>query len=246
MQNGHLIAVFCALLTLSACSLQDDVNPELIDTSQQLQEAHFEPGTLEDLFLKDAERCALGDISVSDSLIERYRQSFLDQQSPDFLIYQQYDLTHHFERCAFKAQQLGNPEVFEAMIVNPVQCAVVSRSFYEKANYTDGAYWLQRLLNIEGLKNGYATAGNVFIRKPKTLAMGARLLQEAARLGHSDAHDTLLALLNPSSRIYQDVMESLREEFIARMRAQHGGMLPPPPPPPPPGQAPMKPKEEPL
>ena len=219
-----VLALMLCLLNLSSCSLDDETAEDVIDTSRHLQEESFEAGSLEDLFVKKANKCIAGDLSEIDSLIADYRASFRDRTSSNSLIYQQYTLNRYFEKCAFKALQLQNSKVFEAMLSRPNQCARISQRFYEMGNLSDGAFWLQRVINVQGQAQGYTSAGKIFIMHPKSLSMGAKLLQEGARLGNSEARDTLLSLTRPSTQIYQDVVDTLREDYIQKLKAQ--GKLP--------------------
>lgn len=193
-----LITLFCLSTgILSGCSIEDETD-ENIKNQGQKEEIPVISG-LKQQFIADANLCVKGDISNLPSVIDRYRKSYRDKNYPDPYSLQEKEANHVFEKCAQKALRLGDASAFNAMITRPGQAARISRAFYIKGKLSEGAFWLQRVVNIEGPESGYERAGRIFIQRKETLPIGAKLLEYSARLGSLTARQTLYNLTNPYS-----------------------------------------------
>lgn len=202
----------------TSCSLEDEENLELIDTSRHFEEIVYAPGSLEQQFVDDANLCTQGDLSVLDSLTERYL-STSRPESEHYLLYQQYGVNRSFEKCAQKVMQTDR--TFLSKLINdPVIAALIARDFYLQGSLTDGAYWLQRVINSQGQAQGYTTAGRIFLMKSQTMKTGALLLQTGARLGSKEAEEILMGSINPNSQYYQNVTQMLTREYREKLQSE--------------------------
>ncbi len=212
-------AALCACgLVCTSCSLEDEENLELIDTSRHFEEFVYAPGSLERQFVDDANLCTQGDLSVLDSLVERYI-STSRPESEHYLLYQQYGVNRSFEKCAQKVMQTDR-SFLGKLINDPVISALIARDFYLQGNLTDGAYWLQRVINSQGQAMGYTTAGRVFLMKSQTMKMGAYMLQAGARLGSKAAEEILMGSIDPNSQHYQNVTQMLAREYRQKLQSE--------------------------
>lgn len=212
-------ALLLSALLLNACTLQDEAAEDaVVDTRLRFTEETFPQGSPEEAFLQEAGLCIAGDLTGLSPLIETYRSTYRLREGDSALRYQKYSLNRAFEKCAMKALQLKDNRAFEAMLTRPGQCAGIAQRFYEKGDLINGAFWMQRVINVQGQAAGYFTLGNRFIRRPATLSMGAKMLQLSARLGNQEASNTLLSLIRPSTPVFQEVTGAIREEFVKERR----------------------------
>ncbi len=196
----------CALF-LSACSIENTDSEERTLPEDELYSIELtQHSPLQQAFMQDCLKCVLGELSSQDQIIAQYQASYLDDNFPEPLALQQYMENHFFESCVQKAMQQGKQEAFAALITRPVRAARIAQRFYMEGKLSDGAFWLQRVINLQGEKNGMATAGRIFVSRRETVAIGARLLQQSARLGSHEASQILLSLTMPGSSYYQDLM----------------------------------------
>ena len=200
----------CTMSILSGCSIQDETNENIKNKTEH--EEVLQISDLEKKFIDDANLCVKGDISNLPSIIERYKKSYRDKNYPEPYTLQEKDANRAFEKCAQKALRLGDPSAFNAMITRPGQAARISRAFYIKGNLAEGAFWLQRVINIEGPENGYERAGRIFIQRKETLPIGAKLLEYSARLGSITARQSLYNLTNPSSYAFLQLTKEEKEQ----------------------------------
>lgn len=199
-----IVLGLCSLL-ISSCSIQQE------DTQEK--KVSIEEKTLDQIdspveaFIFECDKCIRGDLSRLDDIIVAYQSTITKgiDYHPYSFAYQQIKPTQSFEQCAQKAQQLGHPEAFAAIVLRPALNARIARYFYTKGEITQGAYWLQRLVNMRGEKNAYEIAGRVFIQDPRTISIGARMLAQSARLGNKNAQQMLLGLMSPGSLYYQQI-----------------------------------------
>ena len=200
----------CGMGILSGCSIQDETNENIKNKTEN--EEITQISDLEQTFIDDANLCVKGDISNLQSIIDRYKKSYRDQNYPEPYSLQKKNANRAFEKCAQKALRLGDSSAFNAMITRPGQAARISRGFYINGNLTEGAFWLQRVINIEGPENGYERAGRIFIQKKETLPIGAKLLEYSARLGSITARQSLYNLTNPSSYAFLQLTKAEEEQ----------------------------------
>ena len=78
---------------------------------------------------------------------------------------------------------LDDRSAFDSMIIRPARVARIARYFYAMNNPTQGAFWLQRIINTQGEVRGLEVAGRIFIQDTRTIGVGVRLLEQSARLG---------------------------------------------------------------
>ncbi len=201
-----LLSVLTAALLCSSCSIevvdsQERTLPEDTLYNLRLNSA----STPEGQFMTDCLQCIQGDMSKLSRLISSYEASYRDTTCAAPLALQRYRPNLLFESCAQKALQQGDKSAFAAIITRPGRAARIAQRFYSEGNLTDGAFWLQRVVNLLGEKDGLTTAGRIFVQSRSTLSTGARLLEQAARLGSREAAQILLALTMPSSSYYQQL-----------------------------------------
>lgn len=193
-----------AALSLGGCSIEEvDSQERTLDEDELYSFSLNSQSSLEEQFMQDCLQCVQGDLSTIQSLIQRFEASYRDPNFSEPLVLQRFNPNHLFESCAQKALQEGDKSVFDASITRPGRAARIAQRFYSAGNINDGAFWLQRVVNLQSEKDGLTTAGRIFVGHRETLAIGARLLEQAARLGSTEAAQILLGLTNPSSSYYQ-------------------------------------------
>lgn len=204
--NTALFSLIFAL-NLTGCSIEqeptEDHQIEFTDTSLKNENAI----TPTEKFIAACNKCVLGDISTLPQIIKTYLSTYtasIDYPKNAFT-YQYIEPHQAFERCALKAMKEGDSSGYDNLIVRPARIARISRYFYSIDKPTQGAYWLQRIINTQGESHGLEVAGRVFIQHPKTIGVGVRLLEQSARLGNINAKNMLLGLMNPSSSYYQEL-----------------------------------------
>lgn len=202
-----LMAICASAFYLSACSIKDETSEEQKiepDTKISLYE---NPTTPEDKFIHDAIVCIQGDLSGIDKLIETYKSSFVSNTNykEGSFLYQRIGPTKAYEKCAEKAASLGNRTVFNNMFISQGKIARSARYFYAVGEPTQGAFWLQRLVNVKGEVDAYEIAGRIFIQDVRTLKIGVKLLEQSARMGNRNARQMLLGLMNPGSLFYHQL-----------------------------------------
>lgn len=205
---GLAAAVLSAAVLTSGCSIEEEGQEQLVREEDSLRELNFDDlSELQRSFMRSCLTCVMGDVSELDTITKDYTASRQDKDFPEPLALQQYRTNAVFESCAQKAAQLHHFEPLKAMVTRAGQAARISQRFYAQGKLTDGAFWLQRTLNINGEKNGYATAGRIFVQHRSTIEIGAKLLEQAARLGDHEAAQILLGLTDPSSSYYKNLKD---------------------------------------
>ena len=207
MRLASLSALSLALcLSLNGCSIanEDETEQKIEVTETKKTEQEMTPV---EKFIADCDRCVLGDISHLPELIATYQSTYTGHTdyTPDSFTYQHLEPTLAFERCAQKAAQEGDRSAFDSMIIRPARVARIARYFYAMNNPTQGAFWLQRIINTQGEVRGLEVAGRIFIQDTRTIGVGVRLLEQSARLGNRNARQMLLGLMNPGSTYYQEI-----------------------------------------
>ena len=207
MRLASLSALSLALcLSLNGCSIanEDETEQKIEVTETKKTEQEMTPV---EKFIADCDRCVLGDISHLPELIVTYQSTYTGHTdyTPDSFTYQHLEPTLAFERCAQKAAQEGDRSAFDSMIIRPARVARIARYFYAMNNPTQGAFWLQRIINTQGEVRGLEVAGRIFIQDTRTIGVGVRLLEQSARLGNRNARQMLLGLMNPGSTYYQEI-----------------------------------------
>lgn len=185
--------------------MEQDDDVEKTVSREALINLDIDRNTTEGAFILDCLKCVSGDLSVLPSVVSRYEDSWHRQDIPEPLVLQQFRANRAFESCAQKAMQEGHPEGMAAVVTRAGRSARIAQRFYAAGNLTDGAYWLQRVINLQGEAQGLNTAGRIFIQYRSTLTTGAALLQQSARLGNHEASQLLFSLYDPSSYLYQDM-----------------------------------------
>lgn len=207
LRFASLSALGLALsLSLNGCSIanEDETEQKIEVTETKKTEQEMTPV---EKFIADCDRCVLGDIRHLPELIATYQSTYTGRTdyTPESFTYQHLEPTLAFERCAQKAAQEGDRSAFDSMIIRPARVARIARYFYAMNNPTQGAFWLQRIINTQGEVRGLEVAGRIFIQDTRTIGVGVRLLEQSARLGNRNARQMLLGLMNPGSTYYQEI-----------------------------------------
>ena len=211
MRYAKLTLASCALLTasmlLNGCSIRDETSEEIMVEEQGEEIVLKKPRTKTEFFIQKCIECASGDLTYLDEIVETYNSTFTN--TTDYphgaFLYQRMKPTQAFESCALKALIEGNRMPYDNIIVRPNKIALVARYFYAYNQPTQGAYWLQRIVNIRGEVNGLEVAGRVFIQDTRTIGIGVQLLEQSARLGNRAAGQMLTGLMTPGSPYYQQL-----------------------------------------
>ena len=205
------LALALASLVLSGCSIeQEDQHEAKVAVDRITGEQLLAQATNDyERFLANCRICIEGNLTDPqiDELVATYLSSYTGRLDwgPDAFIYQRMEPTNAFEKCAQKAMIMGNRKPFENMIVRQGRIARTARFFYANNEPAEGAFWLRRLVNVKGERDGLEVAGRVFIQDLRTIPAGVRLLEQSARMGNHNARQMLLGLMNPGSSYYQEI-----------------------------------------
>ena len=205
------LALALASLVLSGCSIeQEDQQEAKVAVDRITGEQLLAQATNDyERFLANCRICIEGNLTNPqiDELVATYLSSYTGRLDwgPDAFIYQRMEPTNAFEKCAQKAMIMGNRKPFENMIVRQGRIARTARFFYANNEPAEGAFWLRRLVNVKGERDGLEVAGRVFIQDLRTIPAGVRLLEQSARMGNHNARQMLLGLMNPGSSYYQEI-----------------------------------------
>ena len=205
------LALALASLVLSGCSIeQEDQQEAKVAVDRITGEQLLAQATNDyERFLANCRICIEGNLTDPqiDELVATYLSSYTGRLDwgPDAFIYQRMEPTNAFEKCATKAMIMGNRKPFENMIVRQGRIARTARFFYANNEPAEGAFWLRRLVNVKGERDGLEVAGRVFIQDLRTIPAGVRLLEQSARMGNHNARQMLLGLMNPGSSYYQEI-----------------------------------------
>lgn len=214
-RHSHLfLAVSVVGLLLTGCSIKEEFwEEEIVAPAQQDEPTEVDLSSLSpvDSFIARCNKCTEGDISELDDLISIYTSTYTGklEWNSDSFTYQRIAPTQAFERCAMKAMLMGNPKGFNSMYIKQGRIARIARFFYATGENTQGAFWVQRLVNVKGEMNGLEIAGRVFIQDQRTIAVGVKLLEQSARLGNRNARQMLLGLMSPGSSYYRQITRNV-------------------------------------
>lgn len=209
-----LVLALASSFVLSACSIKDETTQEE-RVSESVLAKRPEGKTKTQRFINKCSDCILGDISEIEDIIDTYLSTYtaLTNYPKGSFLYQRIAPTLAFERCAQKALLLGDDRAFKRMLIRQGQIARTARYFYATNRYSDGAFWIQRIINVRGEMDGLEVAGRIFIQDIRTIGVGVRLLEQSARLGNRNARQMLMGLMNPGSVYYQQLTRnSTRDE----------------------------------
>ena len=207
-----LALILSSTIVLSGCSIKDETSQEIKVQRQEL--INPKPKTKTQRFINLCSECILGDLSKLDEIVATYQSSFTPKTNypKGAFLYQKITPTLAFERCAQKAMLLGDNRAFNAMFIRQGKIARTARYFYATNKPTQGAFWLQRIINVKGEMDGLEVAGRVFIQDIRTIGIGVRLLEQSARLGNRNARQMLMGLMNPGSVYYQQLTKNSLHE----------------------------------
>ncbi len=198
---------FLAGLMLAGCTLEDEYAEKIEqrDDSEELHSLGLGPDDkLGQDFVLGCRQCIRGDLSGLEELVKTYMQSFKDRNFSPRFFYQRSPYNEVYEQCITKASTEGKASLIDPnfIITGAVPSVLISRHMYASGLLTDGANWMRRVLSLQGRKQGFETAGTLFIRRDETYAMGIKMLGEAALLGSMSARSTLMHLIstNPALR----------------------------------------------
>lgn len=212
---GHHVALALTLvlgtMVLSGCSIKEEDQQEAkvaearVTGEQLLAQASNDY----ERFLANCRICIEGNLSAAqiDDLVATYLSSYTGKLNwgPNAFIYQRMEPTQAFEKCAQKSLVMGNSKPFDNMIVRQGRIARTARFFYANNEPAEGAFWLRRIVNVKGERDGLEVAGRVFIQDMRTISAGVKLLEQSARMGNPNARQMLLGLMNPGSSYYQEI-----------------------------------------
>lgn len=203
-----LTLLLSSSLLVTGCSIKDDSSNEQKVTNQKPITTVAKTKTQR--FVNQCTKCILGDLSELEDIIATYKSSFTPKTSypKGAFLYQKITPTLAFERCAQKAMLLGDNRAYKEMFVRQGKIARSARYFYATNKPAQGAFWLQRLINIKGEVDAYEIAGRIFIQDLRTISIGSRLLEQSARMGNRNARQMLLALMQPGSVYYQQITKN--------------------------------------
>lgn len=203
-----LALILGSTIVLSGCSIKDETSQEIKVQRHEL--INPKPKTKTQRFINLCSECILGDLSKLDEIVATYQSSFTPKTNypKGAFLYQKITPTLAFERCAQKAMLLGDNRAFNAMFIRQGKIARTARYFYATNKPTQGAFWLQRIINVKGEMDGLEVAGRVFIQDIRTIGIGVRLLEQSARLGNRNARQMLMGLMNPGSVYYQQLTKN--------------------------------------
>lgn len=200
-----------ALLGLAGCAIEETDSAERRISEDELYDLRLEGvSPLQTAFMQDCLKCIMGDYSKLDELTAKFTASQRDPNFPEPYVLQAYEPNILFEACAQKALHDGRPELFKATVTRAGRAARIAQHFYAAGNAADGGFWLQRVINLQGEAQGLTTAGRIFAGNIDTLASGAKMLEQAARLGSREAAQILISLTNPSSSYYHNIQTQLQ------------------------------------
>lgn len=201
-------------LALSSCSIQDEENKEAL-----LEVKPNDAKMYEDSFSKMTLNCIKGDFKDVDTIMDLYKKALIDNYNKKDASLLKIDTNKNFEKCAIKLRESGDDKLFALLVQNSRLAATIARSFYLQDDELNGAYWAQRVLNMEGLEYGYEVLGDVFIKDRKTLKIGANLLAEAISRGNLNALTLLQNASNQySAKYFEDQKEAERKKVIQKKR----------------------------
>lgn len=201
-------------LALSSCSIHDEENKEAL-----LEAKPSDAKMYEDSFSKMTLNCIKGDFKDVDSIMDLYKKALIDNNNKKDASLLKIDTNKNFEKCAIKLRQTGDEKLFALLVQNSRLAATIARSFYLQDDELNGAYWAQRVLNMEGAEYGYEVLGDVFIKDKKTLKIGANLLAEAISRGNLNALTLLQnASVQYSSKYFQAQRETERKKVLQQKR----------------------------
>lgn len=191
--NKYPVLICLAACLIAGCTLEDEYQEKIIVPNKSTPVETVDPAVRE--FSDLAHRCITGDTKALGPLKKKYWDSIRDPKSPQHLLFQTEKLNSEYERCVLKAMADNDMEFVEhANVDSPIASALLARGYYAREDYVSGAYWMKRLIALQGRMQGYELAGNIFLHNEATYEIGIKLLGEAALLGSRTATSELLMI----------------------------------------------------
>jgi hypothetical protein len=231
----RLLIISCCFTTLlNGCTLEDETEEKII-TPPPVISSDKDKNSIK--FIEITKKCALGDLTYAPISVYLYNQSLpqdafaqdiilpsvadyknvSDDEVEPFL-YQTYLLNNYYEKCLQKAAFEGLTEYRDYYVTRPRIAALISRFFYSKDDYSNGAYWARRVVNYSGVSQGNYILGRVFIGNDKTRSIGADLLKESAKKGNVSAKQFLSdSVIN--NNVF-DLLNSKEQEKVQQSHSQ--------------------------
>lgn len=208
-----LLSLLSGSLFLCACNIEQDPQEDAL-VSDIIEREAPDPDDKVAVFKDKCYDCIEGNITGLQNLIDEYGSTFTSgvEFTEDSFLLQNISPTIIFERCAQKAASLGDSTALYNKMTRPNRMAKAARYFYIKKDYTTGGFWLRRLINTRGERDGMLIAGRVFIQDLRSFADGTKMLKRSAELGNKDASTILLSLLQPGSIYYQTLTQNSIED----------------------------------
>ncbi|MBO6258639.1 MAG: hypothetical protein J6M93_04825 [Succinivibrio sp.] len=175
------------------CAIENEYDEKIIIPDENnSQHQHDER---ENTFMDLCKKCVLGDFDELNTLRNTYFQSFRDRSFTPRFLFQREEFNSYYESCIHKAVSEGKADnSINYMIIGPYSASLIAREMYAENRAADGAFWIRRVINLQGRKNGYEIAGSIFIRNEKTYNIGVKMLGESAHLGNFQAYGQLYDL----------------------------------------------------
>ncbi len=184
-----VVSAITLSLSLNACSIE---NEELERIIEDKKEVHFELPEQE-VFYELSQKCVIGEISEASHLLDLF-DSTMVTNGDGTLTYQDPTLTVEMEKCLRKADLENRTALYLNYLPSARRLAKIAQGFASMDKSLECAFWIRRVLNLQGEMEGYRIAGEIFIADPKTRDIGANMLKEATKLGSDSASHTLLEL----------------------------------------------------
>ena len=191
------LCVVISSTIIQGCTLEDETEDRIVIPLKDQSALHDSPLSIK--FLKLTKKCTTGDMNSAPDVLSMYISSLPSEDVPekaksnyrglleDRYFFQRRDLNLEFEKCMQKATVSGNAEYRNYYLTRAVVSSRISQYYYAHSDYENGAYWALRVINLLGISKGYNIMGRVFVRDPKTVEIGARMLSESAKHDNTTA-----------------------------------------------------------
>lgn len=190
--HTFLISLVASTL-IQGCSIENEYDEKIIEPEENIDQRVADERERD--FIDLCKKCVMGDFKQLDRLRDIYFQSLRNRNFTPRFLFQREKLNSFYEACIHKAVSDGKADYSSGyVIVGPYSSALLARDMYAENRLADGAYWIRRVINLQGRELGYEIAGSVFIRDDRTYDIGVKMLGEAAHLGNRQAFSTLYEL----------------------------------------------------
>ncbi len=194
-----MAALLCAVCVLCSCSIEKEDQERISADTPLIAQSSEDP--LVENFRDRARQCVLGKTALAPLLLTDYQQSMAEPKDSDlkdrgYLRYQTQELSLMMRKCLRKSDLETGGALLADSIPDASVCARISRDFYAMGKNAEGAYWMRLVINLLGEMNGYEQAGEIFVQRPQTRDIGARMLSASALMGNREARARLLDIVS--------------------------------------------------